>query len=132
MIPKFRVAFKNNILGEVGSIDFVDETITIPVYDKLDGEYLGDNVWGLNQVTLMQSTGLFDINDKEIFEGDILKCTSIDGRLWHETNVSWDSTIAGFVIHKNIYEATSIGYLTDSKSITVEIIGNIYQNPERA
>ena len=130
MIPKFRVAFKNNILGEVGSIDFVDETITIPVYDKLDGEYLGDNVWGLNQVTLMQSTGLFDINDKEIFEGDILKCTSIDGRLWHETNVSWDSTIAGFVIHKNIYEATSIGYLTDSKSITVEIIGNIYQNPE--
>ena len=78
----------------------------------------------------MQSTGLFDLNDKEIFEGDILKCTSIDGRLWHETNVSWDSTIAGFVIHKNIYETTSIGYLTDSKSITVEIIGNIYENPE--
>ena len=36
MIPKFRVAFKNNILGEVGSIDFVDETVTIPVYDKVE------------------------------------------------------------------------------------------------
>ena len=62
VVPKFRVAFKNNILGEVGSIDFVDETVTIPVYDKLDGEHLGDNVWGLNQVTLMQSTGLFDVS----------------------------------------------------------------------
>ena len=83
-----------------------------------------------DDIIFMQSTGLYDKNGVEIFEGDILKCTSIDGRLWHETNVSWDSTIAGFVIHKNIYEATSIGYLTDSKSITVEIIGNIYQNPE--
>ena len=36
MIPKFRVAFKNKIIGEVGSIDFVDETITIPVYDKVE------------------------------------------------------------------------------------------------
>ena len=36
MIPKFRVAFKNKIIGEVRSIDFVDETVTIPVYDKLD------------------------------------------------------------------------------------------------
>ena len=60
MIPKFRVAFENKIFGEIGSIDFVDETVTIPVYDKLDGEYLGDNVYGLNQVVLMQSTGLFD------------------------------------------------------------------------
>ena len=73
MIPKFRVAFKNNILGEVGSIDFIDETVTIPVYGKVDGEYLGDNVCGLNQVTLMQSTGLFDKNGKEIFEGDVLR-----------------------------------------------------------
>ena len=68
MISKFRVAFKNNILGEVGSIDFVDGTVTIPVYDKVDGEYLGDNVYELNQVTLMQSTGLFDKNGVEIFE----------------------------------------------------------------
>ena len=81
MIPKFRVAFKNNILGEVGSIDFVDETVTIPVYDKVDGEYLGDNVCGLNQVTLMQSTGLFDKNGKEIFDGDIVYAYSEGARL---------------------------------------------------
>ena len=28
-IPKFRVAFKNKILGEVGSIDFVDENFQL-------------------------------------------------------------------------------------------------------
>ena len=129
MIPKFRVAFKNNILGEVGSIDFVDETVTIPVYDKADGEYLGDNVLGLNQVTLMQSTGLFDKNGKEIFESDILKCTSFDGSLWYET-VSWDSTLAGFATQQDGYDATAISYITDSKVITIEIIGNLHQNPE--
>ena len=76
MIPKFRIAFKNKIFGEIGSIDFVDGTVTIPVYDKLDGEYLGDNVYGLNQVTLMQSTGLVDKNGKEIWEGDVVRMRS--------------------------------------------------------
>jgi len=79
--------------------------------------------------TLMQSTGLIDKNGKEIFESDILKCTSIDCCLWYET-VSWDSTIAGFATHQNGYDATPIEYITDSKAITIEIIGNIYENPE--
>ena len=77
----------------------------------------------------MQSTGLYDKNGKEIFESDILKCTSIDCCLWYET-VSWDSTIAGFATHQNGYDATPIEYITDSKAITIEIIGNIYENPE--
>ena len=70
-------------MGEVGSIDFVDETVTIPVYDKVDGEYLGDSVLGLNQVTITQSTGLFDNSTpkKEIFEGDIVYAYSEGARL---------------------------------------------------
>ena len=128
MIPKFRVAFKNNILCEVGSIDFVDEAVTIPVYDKLDGEYLGDNVWGLNQVTLMQSTGLFDKNGKEIFEGDVV--------------IAWSQGVKGaFEIKRRIdglwllYPSWKDGqfwYLspTEDGRETIEIIGNVYENPE--
>ena len=132
MIPNFRVWDKENkIMWNIERWNIEDEYFDLIEPNKSVIDFKANRTWRKqSDVTLMQSTGLFDINDKEIFEGDILKCTSIDGRLWHETNVSWNSTIAGFVIHKNIYEVTSIGYLTDSKSITVEIIGNIYQNPE--
>ena len=132
MIPKFRVWDKENkMMWNIERWHIEDEYFDLIEPNKSVIDFKANRTWRKqSDVTLMQSTGLFDKNDKEIFEGDILKCTSIDGRLWHETNVSWDSTIAGFVIHKNIYEATSIGYLTDSKSITVEIIGNIYENPE--
>ena len=130
MIPKFRVAFKNNILGEVGSIDFVDETITIPVYDKVDGEYLGDNVWGLNQVTLMQSTGLFDNSTpkKEIFENDIVEWEHKDtgqlvrGIVKYDTELGfWGMTDARF------NRLRAIGYLANQR---VTVLDDIYQNKE--
>ena len=75
----------------------------------------------------MQSTGLFDKNGQEIFEGDVLKCTSTDGSFWHET-VLWDGTLAGFAVQQKGYDATAISYITDSKAITIEIVGDIYQN----
>ena len=112
MIPKFRVAFKNNILGEVGSIDFIDETVTIPVYDKLDGEYLGDNVWGLNQVTLTQSTGLFDnsMPKKEIFENDI---------------VEWEHKDTGQLVRGIVKYDTELGFwgMTDARFNDLRAIG---------
>ena len=124
MIPKFRVAFKNNILGEVGSIDFVDETVTIPVYDKVDGEYLGDNVWGLNQVTLMQSTGLFDNSTpkKEIFEGDIVYAYSEGARL-----------IGAIEYFDNAYCIKTKNGVYNSlwtNAEYYEIVGSVFENPE--
>ena len=128
MIPKFRVAFKNNILGEVGSIDFVDETVTIPVYDKVDGEYLGDNVLGLNQVTLMQSTGLFDKNGKEIFEGDIVEWEHKDTGQLVRGIVKYDTEL-GFwgMTDVRFNDLRAIGYLANQK---VTVLGSIYENKE--
>lgn len=91
-----------------------------------ESEYSGTEII---DYTLMQSTGLFDKNGKEIFENDILKCTSFDGSIWYET-ISWDSTLAGFATQQNGYDATAISYITDSKAITVEIIGNVHQHPK--
>ena len=128
MIPKFRVAFKNNILGEVGSIDFVDETITIPVYDKVDGEYLGDNVLGLNQVILMQSTGLFDKNGKEIFESDIVEWEHKDTGQLVRGIVKYDTEF-GFwgMTDVRFNDLTAIGYLANQR---ITVLGNIYENKE--
>ena len=129
MIPKFRVAFKNKIFGEVGSIDFIDKTVTIPVYDKLDGEYLGDNVYELNQAVLMQSTGLFDDSTpkKEIFEGDIVE-TIYNGELFTGVIV-YDQEETGFKATNGRNEyGNNFCYLGGNDSIMV--IGNIYQNPE--
>ena len=130
MIPKFRVAFKNNILGEVGSIDFVDETVTIPVYDKVDGEYLGDNVLGLNKVTLMQSTGLFDNSTpkKEIFESDIVEWEHKDTGQLVRGIVKYDTEL-GFwgMTDVRFNGLRAIGYLTNQK---VTVLGDIYKNKE--
>ena len=130
MIPKFRVAFKNKIIGEVRSIDFVDETVTIPVYDKLDGEYLGDNVWGLNQVTLMQSTGLFDNSTpkKEIFENDIVEWEHKDTGQLVRGIVKYDTEL-GFwgMTDVRFNDLRAIGYLANQR---VTVLGNIYENPE--
>ena len=124
MIPKFRVAFKNNILGEVGSIDFVDETITIPVYDKVDGIYLGDSVCGLNQVTLMQSTGMFDKNSVEIFEGDVVSFSIDNG---------WDYVVSknGLIIYwDGCYQILENGIkyrINQCLEEDIEVIGNMYE-----
>ncbi|HFI0168082.1 TPA: YopX family protein [Streptococcus suis] len=74
---------------------------------------------------LMQSTGLFDVNGKEVYIGDIVKCTV---GCSHE------------VIFLKEYGGRYIGgmpaiYLSDIRdgyawTEDEEVIGNIYENPE--
>ncbi|MBS0737578.1 YopX family protein [Streptococcus suis] len=119
MIPKFRVAYKNNILGEAGAIDFINKTATIPIYDKETDEYLADYELSLNLVTLMQSTGVFDKNGQEIFEGDVVNI--FDEKLskiyYSEGAFCVDVLNGGTPLHV---------YLSEH----LELIGNIYENPE--
>lgn len=89
-------------------------------------------------ITLMQSTGLIDTNGKEIFEGDILKVT--DGYSWLEVEYSWLEVVSfnehkGMFVSKEIHKNTDILesplwnlFITDL--LQIEIIGNIYENPE--
>ena len=79
----------------------------------------------------MQFSGLQDINEKDIYEGDILKPT------WTESDrsvylVEWNEEKAGFYsifynYGERIDSHTHSHYLSGE---CMEIIGNIWQNPE--
>ena len=96
------------------------DTEGIRLYDDF-GEYWRD----FRDVKLMQSTGLKDKNGKEVFVGDIIKCTR--GCL-HEVYIEKEyggTYIGGMpaVYLKGLRE----GYAWTEHE---EIIGNIYENPE--
>ena len=80
---------------------------------------------GADKVELMQSTGLHDKNEKEVFVGDIIKCTR---GCPHEVYLEKEyggTYIGGMpaIYLKGIRE----GYAWTGAE---EILGNIYENPE--
>ena len=119
MKPKFRAWLKNDkemidadeIHWYDGQVDFIGDGITF--MRKAD------------EIELMQSTGLFDRNGKEVFVGDIVKCTR---GCHHEVYLEkeYGGTFIGgmpAIYLKGIKE----GYAWTGDE---EIIGNIYENPE--
>lgn len=126
MIPKFR-AWDGGSLCRMYSPEEVwvcDDNIWIIDEDSWDNEWLLNN-----DLNLMQSTGLKDKNGKEIFEGDILKVINLSS--WLEV-VSFNKNKAMFVSKetKREVEETPLYDLFNTDIFEVEIIGNIYENPE--
>ena len=84
---------------------------------------------GGNNPKLMQFTGLLDKNEKEIFEGDLLAPMDNDFRPEYRGNwvvVYDDGTFAAEGNSERI--STWIPYWVPEKQI--EVIGNIWENPE--
>lgn len=112
---------------EVKRIRFDDEGNITTVLVK--GEAFGSNAH-LEEIELMQSTGLKDKNGKEIFEGDILKVANNDSS-WFEV-VKYDHDKAMFISKEvNLkYEVpeTPLYDLFSPYLFKVEVIGNIWED----
>lgn len=109
-------------MGKVKRIRFDDDGNANDVLFK--GKEFGVNA-KIDEVELMQSTGLHDKNGKEVFVGDIIKCTR---GCPHEVYLEKEyggKYIGGMpaVYLKGIRE----GYAWTGAE---EIIGNIYEKPE--
>ena len=120
MIPKFRAWLKK----EQKMDNYIDHISWLE--DEL--YCIGDGITYMvsaEDLVLMQSTGLKDKNGKEVFVGDIIKCTR--GCL-HEVYIEkeYGGTYFGgmpAVYLKDLGE----GYAWTEHE---EIIGNVYENPE--
>lgn len=84
-----------------------------------------------HNLAVMQFTGLKDRHGTEIFEGDIVDLGYMKCEVRYFTNLSWDS---GGSLHPGFYFA---GVNPDEGDLSyhdgfddVEVIGNIYENPE--
>nr|DAX37247.1 MAG TPA: YopX protein [Caudoviricetes sp.] len=120
MIPKFRAWLKKEqkMDNEIDHISWLEDELYC----------IGDGITYMvsaEDLVLMQSTGLRDKNGKEVFVGDIIKCTR--GCL-HEVYIEkeYGGTYFGgmpAVYLKDLRE----GYAWTEHE---EIIGNIYENPE--
>ena len=78
---------------------------------------------------LMQSTGLKDKNGKEIYEGDIVELW--DGiRDKTKETVEWDDYHLGFHPWTGQFVGRDDIYIYDYEIEEVEVVGNIYENPE--
>ena len=155
-IIKFRAWQKNHKkIGRVKSISFNEKSEIehlcfhngdncAPVYSNY---WKNHKEWDLDNLELMEFTGLKDKNGKEIYEGDIVKW--VNGKHYWEAIISTlkDSKSNTLYAIETFHNCTSdefdeiytyersnsrMGFRNDVEFLSkkIEVIGNIYENPE--
>lgn len=122
MIPKFRAWDKfDKVMRDVTLLDYNQNFVgySYPVFMK-----------STMHMELMRSTGLRDMNNREIFEGDVVQfedCSEMSDSLYVNTGIiEWCH--GGF--HITNRDSVSMEDLLDGDVLEVKIIGNIFENKE--
>jgi uncharacterized phage protein (TIGR01671 family) len=114
-------------------IQHENKKIYIIWYDSLRFRWIKSEV---NPITLGQYIGINDKNGKMIFEGDILLDYEIDLESQQDISgyepVVWDSASCSFVIDVSFKkDGSCFENLVEYFGIdNLEVVGNIYNNPE--
>lgn len=125
---KFRAWDKQvNKLVKVTRIDWETKTVDWFYDNKSDWEVTRETRslrQGLSRVILMQFAGLHDKKGKEVYEGDIVK-----DKENCNFSIVWDYHNCGFYLQSTEDDEYNMEmvYILNNK---IEIIGNIYENPE--
>jgi len=118
---KFRAWLKEHkSMKDVMEIDIDNQTIFYYWFGDHDGHF--EN---FNKIDLMQYTGLEDKNNKEIYEGDIVKLRANHGIGVVKYYDEWGAFVVEYVKSKPLAVLGMHYYKED-----IEILGNIYENPE--
>ena len=118
---KFRAWHKEKkIIGEVLGIDILHKEIffsneDVDCYEHTD----------FKDIKLMQYTGLKDKNNKEIYEGDIVKLRANHGIGVIKYSDEWGAFVVEYIKPRPLAVLGMNYYKED-----IEVLGNIYQNPE--
>lgn len=133
MIPRFRAWDKIHKtmyeVDDIMSIDFGESEICVKTLF-----FEQTNRYDFDDIVLMQSTGLTDKDDKEIFEGDVVT----DG--YTTGDIKYHTTYGFYMVDDNSSErwfsdGNSIeDFEEDAKTASeiLEVVGDIYTNPELA
>lgn len=132
MIPKFRAWEPDT--------KFMNDQVRVTSNRFGDGEILVEATDGFGWIEvkpeyLMQSTGLEDNNGVEIFEGDIVKVTDEDEEYSYISvvkNYAEEGYPAFDIEYPSDweYESNALSTIMSGGYETIEVIGNIYENPE--
>lgn len=125
-----RVPSEMNKIVEVKSLHLGSRKVIIG-YSKSPSNY-GNYSISFDDIELMQYTGLKDKNGKEIYEGDIIH---INDDFLNEFNylVEWNEEYLRYYLYSVDKEKLNkLGGILEAhlNSLEVEVIGNIYDNPD--